>query len=161
MSFLGFLLFIFNVVVTVIVVGKVGNNCGCLGKTVVAIGTYVLLKIIEILLVFLITTLFFVGVPVTIGYILQVYKKSGIIYIIIKRLNMIITVEKDLTIHMVGVTEELAQYVGQRLDNYYDANGLSDYIVSEDGDGYKIDTFWNDEKPSQEDLYNNVKQWLE
>ena len=37
MSFLGFLLFIFNVVVTVIVVGKVGNNCGCLGKIVIVI----------------------------------------------------------------------------------------------------------------------------
>jgi hypothetical protein len=70
MSFLGFLLFIFNVVVTVIVVGKVGNNCGCLGKAVIAIGTYVVLKIIEILLISLIVTLFFVGVPVTIGYIL-------------------------------------------------------------------------------------------
>jgi hypothetical protein len=58
------------VVVTVIVVGKVGNNCGCLGKAVIAIGTYVVLKIIEILLVSLIVTLFFVGVPVTIGYIL-------------------------------------------------------------------------------------------
>ena len=70
MSFLGFLLFIFNVVVTVIVVGKAGNNCGCLGKAVIAIGTYVCLKIIEIILVSLIVTLFFVGVPVTIGYIL-------------------------------------------------------------------------------------------
>lgn len=70
MSFLGFLLFIFNVVVTVIVVGKVSNNCGCFGKAVIAIGTYVVLKIIEILLVSLIVTLFFVGVPVTIGYIL-------------------------------------------------------------------------------------------
>ena len=70
MSFLGFLLFIFNVGVTVIVVGKVGNNCGCLGKAVIAIGTYVVLKIIEIILVSLIVTLFFVGVPVTIGYIL-------------------------------------------------------------------------------------------
>lgn len=70
MSFLGFLLFIFNVVVTVIVVGKVGNDCGCLGKVVVAIGTYVVLKIIEIILVSLIVTLFFVGVPVTIGYVL-------------------------------------------------------------------------------------------
>lgn len=70
MSFLGFLLFIFNVVVTVIVVGKVGNNCGCLGKIVIVIGTYVFLKIIEILLVSLIVTLFFVGVPVTIGYVL-------------------------------------------------------------------------------------------
>lgn len=70
MSFLGFLLFIFNVVVTVIVVGKVGNDCGCLGKAVVAIGTYVLLKIIEILLIVLVASLFFVGVPVTIGYIL-------------------------------------------------------------------------------------------
>lgn len=68
MSFLGFLLFIFNVVVTAIVVGKVGNDCGCLGKAAIAIGTYVLLKIAEILLVFFITTLFFVGVPVTIGY---------------------------------------------------------------------------------------------
>ena len=70
MSFLGFLLFIFNVVVTVIVVEKVGNNCGCLGKIVIAIGTYVFLEIIEILLISLIMTLFFVGVPVTIGYIL-------------------------------------------------------------------------------------------
>ncbi len=70
MSFLGFLLFIFNVVVTAIVVGKVGNDCGCLGKAAVAIGTYVLLKIAEILLVFFITTLFFVGMPITIGYIL-------------------------------------------------------------------------------------------
>lgn len=70
MSFLGFLLFIFNVVVMVIVVGKVGNNCGCLGKAVIAIGTYVVLKIIEFILVSLIVTLFFVGVPVTIGYIL-------------------------------------------------------------------------------------------
>lgn len=70
MSFLGFLLFIFNVVVTVIVVGKVGNDCGCLGKTIIVIGTYVFLKIIEILLIFLITTLFFVGIPVTIGSII-------------------------------------------------------------------------------------------
>ena len=74
---------------------------------------------------------------------------------------MIITVEKDLTIHLVGVTKELVEYVGQRLDNYYDANGLSDYIVSEDGNGYTIDTFWNDEEPTQEDLYNNIKYWLE
>ena len=70
MSFLGFLLFIFNVVVTVIVVGKVGNDCGCLGKVVIAIGTYVVLKIVEIILVSLIVTLFFVGVPVTIGTII-------------------------------------------------------------------------------------------
>lgn len=69
MSFLGFLLFIFNVIVTVIVVGKIGNNYGCLGKTIIAIGTYVLLKIAEILLVSLLVTLFFVGVPVTIGTI--------------------------------------------------------------------------------------------
>lgn len=70
MSFLGFLLFIFNVIVTVIVVGKFGNNCGCLGKTIIAIGTYILLKIVEILLVSLLVTLFFVGVPVTIGTII-------------------------------------------------------------------------------------------
>ena len=70
MSFLGFLLFIFNVVVTAIVVGKIGNNYGCLGKIVVAIGTYVLLKVIEILLISLLVTLFFVGVPVTIGTII-------------------------------------------------------------------------------------------
>ena len=50
-------------------VEKIGNNYGCLGKIVVAIGTYVFLKVIEILLISLLVTLFFVGVPVTIGTI--------------------------------------------------------------------------------------------
>ena len=70
------------------------------------------------------------------------------------------TVDKDLDITLSGVYQADAGYVAGRMDNYYDANGLSDYEVVPDSPGtFIIRTYWND-KPSFQEFNNNVQRWV-
>ena len=55
-----FFLTIFNIVATVIIVSKIGNNCGCFGKAIIALGSLVALKLLEYLLIGLLTFALFV-----------------------------------------------------------------------------------------------------
>jgi len=49
-------------------------------------------------------------------------------------------------------------YVCSRLDNYYDANGLSDFEEVPDG----VNVFWNeDEEPQYASVMENINRWIE
>ena len=74
---------------------------------------------------------------------------------------MIATVNEDLDITLSGVYQTDAGYVAGRMDNYYDANGLSDYEIVPDSLGtFIIRTYWNQE-PSRREFNNNVQRWVE
>ena len=71
------------------------------------------------------------------------------------------TVNSDLDITLNGVYQTDAGYIAGRMDNYYDANGLSDYEVVPDSPGsFIIRTYWN-YKPSFQEFKNNVQRWVE
>lgn len=71
------------------------------------------------------------------------------------------TVNNDLDITLTGVYQADAGYVAGRMDNYYDANGLSDYEIVPDSPGtFIIRTYWNEE-PSRCAFNNNVQRWVE
>lgn len=71
------------------------------------------------------------------------------------------TVNKELDITLSGVYQADAGYVAGRMDNYYDANGLSDYEIVPDSPGsFIIRTYWN-ETPSYREFNNNVQRWVE
>jgi hypothetical protein len=74
---------------------------------------------------------------------------------------MKITVDKSLNITLEGVTADTADYVGLRLDNYYDGNGLEFYEVkSVTETKHVIETCWADgTEPEEEDLKDNAKRW--
>lgn len=74
---------------------------------------------------------------------------------------MKITVDKSLTITIEDVTADTAKYVGLRLDNYYDGNGLEFYEVKTVTDTkHVIETYWFDgTKPEMEDLKDNAERW--
>lgn len=74
---------------------------------------------------------------------------------------MKITVDKSLTITIEGITAEAAKYVGLRLDNYYDGNGLEFCEMQNVTDTkHVIETYWFDgTKPKEEDLKDNVERW--
>lgn len=65
------------------------------------------------------------------------YNSDNSFYImnISKRLKMRATVDNDLDIFLTGVYQADAGYIAGRMDNYYDANGLSDYEVVPDSLG--------------------------
>lgn len=74
---------------------------------------------------------------------------------------MIAIVDNDLDITLKGVYQADAGYIARRMDNYYDANGLSDYEVVPDSPGsFIIRTYWN-ETPSYREFNNNVQRWAE
>lgn len=74
---------------------------------------------------------------------------------------MIATVNKDLDITLTGGYQADAGYIAGRMDNYYDANGLSDYEVVPDSLGsFTILTYWN-KVPSYREFNNNVQRWVE
>jgi hypothetical protein len=71
------------------------------------------------------------------------------------------TVNNDLDISLTGVYQADVGYIARRMDNYYDANGLSDYkIVSDSPGAFTILTFWNHE-PSRREFNNNIQRWVE
>jgi hypothetical protein len=71
------------------------------------------------------------------------------------------TVNNDLDITLTGVYQADVGYIARRMDNYYDANGLSDYkIVSDSPGAFTILTFWNHE-PSHNEFNHNVQRWVE
>ena len=76
-------------------------------------------------------------------------------------MDMKITVDKSLTITLEGVTADTAKYVGLRLDNYYDGNGLEFYEVKAVTDTkHVIETYWVDgTEPKEEDLKDNAERW--
>lgn len=91
------------------------------------------------------------------------YNSDNSFYImnISKRLKMRATVDNDLDIFLTGVYQADAGYIAGRMDNYYDANGLSDYEVVPDSLGsFIIRTYWNKE-PSRREFNNNVQRWVE
>ncbi|MBR4794592.1 MAG: hypothetical protein IK038_13250 [Bacteroidaceae bacterium] len=66
-----------------------------------------------------------------------------------------------MDITLSGVYQADAGYVAGRMDNYYDANGLSDYEIVPDSPGsFIIRTYWN-ETPSYREFNNNVQRWVE
>lgn len=70
------------------------------------------------------------------------------------------TVNSDLDITLNGVYQTDAGYIAGRMDNYYDANGLSDYEIVPDSPGsFIIRTYWN-EAPSYNEFKNNVQRWV-
>ena len=74
---------------------------------------------------------------------------------------MKITVDKSLNITLEDVTADTASYVGLRLDNYYDGNGLELYEVKSVTDTkHVIETYWVDgPEPEEEDLKDNAERW--
>lgn len=77
------------------------------------------------------------------------------------RLKMRATVDNDLDIFLTGVYQADAGYIAGRMDNYYDANGLSNYEVVPNSLGsFIIRTYWN-KKPSRREFNNNVQRWVE
>jgi hypothetical protein len=77
------------------------------------------------------------------------------------RLKMRVTVNNDLDISLSGVYQADVGYIARRMDNYYDANGLSDYeIVSDSPGSFIIRTYWNKE-PSRCEFNSNVQRWVE
>lgn len=71
------------------------------------------------------------------------------------------TVDNDLDIFLTGVYQADVGYIAGRMDNYYDANGLSDYEIVPDSPGsFIIRTYWN-KKPSRCEFNNNVQRWVE
>ena len=71
------------------------------------------------------------------------------------------TVNNDLDISLTGGYQADAGYIAGRMDNYYDANGLSDYEVVPDSLGsFIIRTYWN-KAPSYREFNNNVQRWVE
>lgn len=71
------------------------------------------------------------------------------------------TVNDDLDITLAGVYQADAGYIANRMDNYYDANGLSDYKIIPDSPGtFTILTYWN-HVPSRREFNNNVQRWVE
>ena len=74
---------------------------------------------------------------------------------------MNVTVNDDLDITLTGVYQTDVGYIARRMDNYYDANGLSDYKIIPDSPGnFTILTYWN-YTPSQREFNNNVQRWVE
>lgn len=74
---------------------------------------------------------------------------------------MKVTVNDDLDITLTGVYQADVGYIVRRMDNYYDANGLSDYkIVSDSPGAFTILTYWN-HKPSRHEFNSNVQRWVE
>lgn len=70
-------------------------------------------------------------------------------------------VNDDLDITLYGVYQADAGYIAGRMDNYYDANGLSDYKIIPDSPGnFTILTYWN-YTPSRREFNNNVQRWVE
>jgi hypothetical protein len=70
-------------------------------------------------------------------------------------------VNDDLEIYLTGVYQADVGYIANRMDNYYDVNGLSDYKIIPDSPGaFTILTFWNYE-PSRREFNNNVQRWVE
>ena len=76
-------------------------------------------------------------------------------------MHMKITVDEFLNITLEDVTADTAGYVGLRLDNYYDGNGLEFYEVKTVTDTkHVIGTEWVDgTEPDEEDLKDNVERW--
>ena len=71
------------------------------------------------------------------------------------------TVNDDLDITLTGVYQADAGYIARRMDNYYDANGLSDYKIVPDSTGtFTILTYWN-HAPSYSEFNSNVQRWVE
>lgn len=60
MTFIAFIIGIFNIVVATLVTCKVGKEAGCFGKVALFIGSIILLKLIEFVLISIFTLLIFV-----------------------------------------------------------------------------------------------------
>lgn len=91
------------------------------------------------------------------------YKIAGFFYImnVTMRLKMKAKVNDDLEIYLTGVYQADVGYIANRMDNYYDCNGLSDYKIIPDSPGaFTILTYWNHE-PSRREFNNNVQRWVE
>lgn len=87
----------------------------------------------------------------------RAYDRPGFYYI----MDMKITVDEFLNITLEDVTADTAGYVGLRLDNYYDGNGLEFYEVKTVTDTkHVIETVWvGGTEPKEEDLKDNVERW--
>ena len=71
------------------------------------------------------------------------------------------TVNNEFDITLTGVYQTDVGYVASRMDNYYDANGLSDYKIVPDSTGsFTILTYWN-YTPSLSEFKNNIQRWVE
>ena len=71
------------------------------------------------------------------------------------------TVNEDLEITLTGVYQADVGYIANRMDNYYDTEGLSGYDVVPDSSGtFTILTYWNHE-PSRHEFNSNVQRWVE
>lgn len=60
MAFITFIIGIFNIVVAMLVTCKVGKEAGCFGKIALFIGSIILLKLIEFILISILALLIFV-----------------------------------------------------------------------------------------------------
>lgn len=70
-------------------------------------------------------------------------------------------VKSNFDISLAGVYRADVGYIADRMDNYYDANGLSNYEIVPDSPGsFIIRTYWN-EVPSLREFNNNVQRWVE
>lgn len=70
-------------------------------------------------------------------------------------------VKSNFDISLSDVYQADVGYIVDRMDNYYDANGLSNYEIVPDSPGsFIIRTYWN-EVPSLREFNNNVQRWVE
>ena len=60
MTIIAFIIGIFNIVVATLVTCKVGKEAGCFGKIALFIGSIILLRLIEFILISILTLLIFV-----------------------------------------------------------------------------------------------------
>lgn len=75
---------------------------------------------------------------------------------------MNISIDNDLTIKVSGVPAEKVKHAIDRLDNYYDGNGLF-LIETEEHDGeFMVETMWTADctLPKPETLKEQFSEWI-
>ena len=61
----------------------------------------------------------------------------------------------SMVFYPITTVDVVNDYVCKRLDNYYDANGLSDYECVPDG----VNVFWTEE-PTYGSVMLNINRWI-
>ena len=67
-----------------------------------------------------------------------------------------------ITLELSGATESQVEYICNRMDNYYDANGLENFFITGSDKQFSVLVCWAEgySFPEEKDLKENLERWF-